>query len=351
MNKILTLLVLGFFFLTVSAQDGSVENKKFYFSLKAGYTIPAAKSTIGSPRSEVGNRLLVESEEGTYTFSEKNPFGSRGAGATVAGSFGYMISDHFGVEMEFSFIRTSRILDGRRDETTVVGTTTRNYFAEQFSYTNMLRVAPMLVVTGDRNKKFTPYAKFGILLPLAGKTIVEVNIQDETGELADQLLPILDPVLSNDLNGLRDSIPFVVPTESMIRAKTAGAFSVGFTAKMGCTYNVSSKWSLFGEMEFNMLTVKAKETRFTDFSSRVSNEGLVFLAEQVLGREIQSEFGFNDLPEILKVTEYQNEVTQDSNGSYDVNSPNFDRNAAYDQVTFRDNYNSFGLMIGCRYHF
>ena len=350
MNKYFALFLSSFMLFSLQAQDENV-TKNFYFSLKAGYTIPASKGTIGSPRSEVGNRIVLESTEGDYEFSQKNPFGSRGAGATVAGSFGYMISDHFGVEMEFSFLRSSKILDAKRDETSVVNTNVRNYYAEQYSYTNMFRVAPMLVVTGDRNKKFTPYAKFGVLLPLAGKTIVEVNINDETGELADQLLPILNEELSNDLDGLRDSIPFVVPTESFIKAKTAGAFSVGFTAKMGCTYNISPKWSLIGEMEFNMLSIKAKETTFTDFSSKVSNEGLVFLAEQVLGKEIQSEYGYYDIPEILRVAEYQNEITEDSNASYDINSPNFNKNAAYDQLTFRDNYNSFGFMIGCKYNF
>ena len=145
-----------------------------------------------------------------------------------------MFNNNFGIEMEFSFLRSAKILDGSRDETSIINTVERNYFAEQYSYTNMFRAAPLLVVSGNPNKKFVPYAKFGVLLPLAGKTIVEVTINDETGELADQLLPILNKELSDKLNGLRDSIPFVIPTESFIKAKTAGAFSVGFTAKMGC---------------------------------------------------------------------------------------------------------------------
>ena len=253
--------------------------------------------------------------------------------------------------MEFSFLRSTKILDASRDETSVINGVVRNYFAEQHSYTNMFRAAPLLVVSGNPEKKFVPYAKFGVLLPLAGKTIVEVNINDETGELADQLLPILDQDLSDKLNGIRDSIPFVIPTESYIKAKTSGAFSVGFTAKMGCNYNINDRWALFGEMEMNMLSIKSNETEFVDFSSKVSNEGLVFLAEQLLGESIQSEFSYYDLPEILRLTQYQNEITETSNNSYDVNAPNFDRNSPYNQVNFRDNYNSFGLMLGFRYKF
>lgn len=351
MRILYTALVVMLFVLCVQAQDDDKSHKGLYFGFKAGYTIPVAKSTIGSPRSEVGDRILVSSTVGTYDFSEKNPFGSRGAGAQVAGSVGYMFNNNFGIEMEFSFLRSARILDGSRDETSLINGVERNYFAEQHSYTNMFRAAPLLVVSGNPGKKFVPYAKFGVLLPLAGKTIVEVNIKDETGELADELLPILNRDLSDKLNGIRDSIPFVIPTESFIKAKTAGAFSLGFTAKMGCSFNVSERWSIFGEVEMNMLTIKAKETEFVEFSSNVSNDGLIFLAEQLLGESIQSEYGYSDLPEILRVTAYENEITETSNGSYDVNSPSFDKNSPYNQVTFRDNYNSFGIMIGFRYKF
>jgi len=351
MKKLYTFLILFMIGFTSHAQDDNKSHKGLYFGFKTGYTIPVAKSTIGSPRTEVGNRILVSSNTGTYSYSEKNPFGTRGAGVQVAGSIGYMFNNNFGIEMEFSFLRSARILDGSRDETSLINTVERNYFAEQYSYTNMFRAAPMLVVSGNPSKKFVPYAKFGLILPLAGKTIVEVTINDETGELADLLLPILNRDLSDKLNGMRDFIPFVIPTESFIKAKTAGVFSLGFTARMGCSYNINDKWSIFGEMEMTMLTVKAKETEFVEFSSRVSNDALVILAELLLQESIQSEFGYNDLPEILRLTSYANELTQASNGSYDVNAVGFDRNSAYNQVTFRDNYNSFGLMLGFKYKF
>jgi hypothetical protein len=333
----------------VQAQEDFKSHKGLYFGFKAGYTIPVAKSTIGSPRSEVGDRLLMSSTDGDYQLSEQNPFGSRGAGGQIAASLGYMFNNNFGMEMEFSFLRTTRILDASRNETTVVNGIVQNYFAEQYSYTNMFRALPMLVVSGNQNKKFVPYAKFGVLLPLVGKTIVEVNVRDETGEIANRLLPILNPVLSNSLDSILSEL--VIPTESFIRAKTSGAFSIGFAARMGCNFNINERWALFGEMEMNMLTIKAKETEFIDFSSSVSNEGLVFLAEQLLEREIQSTFGFYDLPEIIRLTTYQDEITQASNSSYDVNSPNFDSDSAFNQVNFRDNANSFGLMLGFRYKF
>lgn len=329
----------------LSAQDTET-NKGLYFGLKAGYSIPVAKSTVGSPRPEVGNRILISSDTPSSTYSEKNPFGTRGAGTTVAGSIGYMFSDNFGIEMEFSFLRSAKILDASRNETqTDSSGISRVYASEQHSYTNMFRAAPMLVVSGNPDKKFVPYAKFGILLPLAGKTIVEVNIDDETGQTANELLPVLNTELADSIASKGLSIP--IPTTSHIKAKTAGAFSLGFTAKMGGAYNINDRWSVFGELEMNMLTIKAKETEFVEFSAEVP-EALAILAESLLEIDnIQYEYGYYDLPEILRLTTYEDEITETSNSTYSAAR----KNEPYQQLTFRDNYNSFGLMLGVRYKF
>lgn len=341
-GRSLFLIVFLFFSLYSFSQEDSNQFDKFSFSIKGGYTFPVSKSTVGSPKFEVGNRLLVSNENGEYQFSEKNPFGTRGAGYQIAGSFMYKFSTHFGIEMEFSFLRSSKILDAKRDETDIEN---KNYFAEQHSYTNMLRAAPMLVVTGDPTKKFTPYAKFGILLPLAGKTIVEVNINDQTGEMVDNLMPLLNKEVADSLEA--KGLDIGIPSTSYIKAKTAGSFSLGFASRIGCMYNINDKWSLFGEMEMNMLTIKAKETKFVDFSAVVP-EDIAILAQTLLEIDnIQNEYGIYDIPEILRLTVYQNEITEESNTEY-----NFARkDEPLEQVTFRDNYNSFGFMLGFTYRF
>lgn len=340
---ILLLCVLGNY---IVAQNINT-SKGIYFGLKTGYTIAVAKSTIGSPRSEVGNRIIFSSNEGGFSYSEKNPFGSRGAGIIIAGSVGYMFSENFGLEMELSFLRGTQILDASRNESLLdtIGNSTRRYFSEQFSYTNMLRASPMLVVSGDPSKKFIPYAKFGVLLPLAGKTIIEVNINDETGELAKDLLPVLNTELADSIASKGLNIP--ITTTSNIKAKTSGVFSLGFTAKFGGAYKVNNKWLIFGELEMNMLSVKSKETEFVDFYAEVP-EALVLLAESFLEIDnIQNVYGFEDLPEILRLTIYEDEITESSNSTYTSER----KNEPFQQLTFRDNYNSFGLLLGIRYMF
>jgi len=340
MKKIILPIVAMLFVFTIDAQTD--ENfTKFYFGLNTGYTMPVANSTVGSPRSEVGMSILnFNLDEGTY--SEENPFGSRGAGYTVSANFGYLFTENFGVEMEFSFLRSSRILDASRNETNTSG---NNYFAEQHSYTNMFRAAPMLVVQGNPNKKFTPYAKFGILLPLMGKTVVEVDIHDEIGELASNLLPVLNEDLYNELVaiGLADA---PIPSESYIKAKTSGSFSVGFASRIGCNYNINDKWSINAELQMNMLTIKAHETEFVDFES-VVDENIIAFSESILGHEVQGTYTMDDIPEILKLTVYQDEITETSNTTYDPAR----KDEAFDQLTFRDSYNSFGLTVGFKYNF
>jgi hypothetical protein len=329
----------------------SSKKEKFYINFKGGFSIPASKSTIGSPREEIGREVsFIRGTNGNNITEQSvtNPFGSRGAGVTIAASFGYMFNENFGVEMELSFLRSTRILNASRD----IDTTGLRFYAEHTSYTTMYRAAPMLVVMGNKNMKVRPYAKFGLLLPFAGATHSSLNYEDNTGILSERLLPILNENLYQNFLNLQDSlgIKLPIPTRSNIDAQTLGSFSLGFASRFGAEIKLNDKLSIFGEMEVNMLTIKAKKTIVKSFNSRVSDPALVSLAESFLG-EFKSEYTLSDLPEIVKITNYVNEITERSNYSYDINSPSFNRNTPYEQLTFRDNYNSFGILVGIKYSF
>ena len=97
----------------------------------------------------------------------------------------------------------------------------------------------------------------------------------------------------------------------------------------------------------NMLTVKTKETEFTDFYAEVPEE-LTIVAETILEIDnIQNIYDFDDIPEILRLTIYEDELTESSNSTY----TSARKNEPYQQLTFRENYNSFGLLLGIRYTF
>jgi hypothetical protein len=353
-NFLFLLFLLPFLLL---AQDDveTTTYKKFYMNVKAGFSIPASKSTIGSPREEIGKEIsFIRGSNGNISEqSITNPFNSRGAGATFAASFGYMMHENFGIEMELSFLRSTEILNASRD----IDTTGQRFFAEHTSHTKMLRLSPMLVVTGSSNMKVRPYAKFGIILPFAGGTFSSLTFDDKTGALSENLLPIINPDAYQSLNEIREENEIyrnlIIPTKSSANATTLGQFSVGFATRFGAEFKLNDKLALFGELEVNMLTIKAKKTTITKFKSEISDAQLIALAqsEQFFGPDFQYIYTLDDLPEIIRITNYVNEITENSNYSYDTNSPNFNKNKGYDQLTFRDNYNSFGILVGLKYSF
>lgn len=343
------------FFFNFAQSIKEEKDNKFYATFKTGFSIPVSKNTIGSPRAEIGREVaFIKGENGVITEqSITNPLNSRGAGFTIGGAFGYMIHENFGVEMDVSYLRSTEILNASRD----IDTTGRRFFAEHKSHTKMLRVAPMLVVAGNKNMKIRPYAKFGILLPIAGGTFTTINFDDKTGQLAENLLPIISPETYEGLENIRNSnaafASLVIPTESSIKATTLGQFSVGFATRFGAEYNINKKLSLFAEVEVNMLTIKAKKTVLKEFKSQISEPVIISIAQQeeFFGPDFQYIYTLEDLPEIIRVTNYVNEVTENSNSSYNTNYQNFNKSKPYDQLTFRDNYNSFGLMLGVKYSF
>jgi hypothetical protein len=325
------------------AQESTFWNKSA-ISFKTGFTIPAASTTVGSPREEVGNEFLRINKNGE--FSQKSSTGSRGAGYSFSGSFSYMFNDNFGVDVELSYLRSSNINDAFIDIDTsnVEG---KRYFAEQTSFTKMFRIAPMIVVQGNKEKKFQPYAKFGLLMPLFGATYINMYIDDETGLQAYRLLPVINP---GDIEIMEQNFGIFppIPTESTVEAKTLGAFSLGFASRFGVNMKVGEKISVFAELESNMLSVKAKNTEVTKFRTEVSNKELADFANSI---GITTVYNTEDIPNIIINTNYVDEVNQNSNRSFDTNAANFDKNKPLEQKSFRDNYNSFGLFVGVKYSF
>ena len=351
MNK-LKLIILTFLFLPQInfAQESLNSNSKFYISTKVGYTLPAASTTVGSPREEVGREFLYIRNNGNdiNEFSQQSSTGSRGAGFTTAFSLGYMFNKNIGVEMEISYLRSTTREDARLDVDTSQNQDTR-YFAEQYSYTSMFRLAPMLVIQADGNSKFQPYAKLGILMPFAGSTNIKLSIDDQTGARAMDLLPVINPDSEERMiEQIGVAVPIPAPTASEIEAKTYGALSIGFASRVGANYQINDKWKIFGELEVNLLSIKADRTVFTSFESRITSQEFIDAANAF---GLNTSYTIDDIPEIIRVTQYVDEVTQNSNSTFDTKSPSYDRDKPLERKNFRDNYSSWGFFLGIKYAF
>ncbi len=341
--KKITLLLLISSFLTLSAQE-VIQSDKHIVSFRFGYSIPVSSSQIGSPRSEIGKTFKETLPDGTI-ISEKNSYGSRGAGINLSLGYDYMITENISVGIDFSYLHTLGITDAyhiiknNKDEIL--------YDAKQTSYTSMFRATPMVGVYANKNLLIRPYAKFGLLIPFAGATYAKLDIIDETGMAFEGLMPVIDPELYNEVVAIRLStgLDVPIPTESHIEASTLGAFSLGFDARLGAEYNILDHLNIFAELNMQMLTIKSNKTTITKFTSG-TDENTKGLAK-LLGLEVK-DYNLEDIPEFLRVTQYVEEINTESNT---LSSSNYNRDAESNQLNFRNNYNGFGFILGVKYGF
>lgn len=196
MKKTLLLVVVAALAMNVNAQ--------FYAGLGLGYGLGADKQVVGS-------------EYGATT--EKNIYGSYGQGFNAALKLGYMFSDNLGVELGTSYLIGSTL--------TRVKTPTLNMEAKSSN----LRLAPQLVAKLDNGL----YSRFGFIVPVIGKTVIDLK--------------------DTDFSGLG------VTQEATVEAK--GAFSLGFIGAVGYGYALSESMDLFCELEYIGLEIKAKESKIT----------------------------------------------------------------------------------------
>lgn len=348
MKKINVLVFSMLLAFGANAQENAEEvvipkSDKHIVSFRFGYSIPVSKSQIGSPRAEIGNTYLEKKPNGTIV-SEKNSYGSRGAGFNISLAYEYMITQNISVGMDFVYLHTLGINDAF---TLVQAGSNRPYYANQDSYTSMFRATPMVGIYANENLLIRPYAKFGLIIPLAGATYADLTIEDETGDVFNNLMPIIDKDLYDEIKAEEVKLgrEIDVPTNSYIEAKTSGAFSLGFDARLGAEYKIMDHLNVFFEMNMQMLTIKAHQTTITKFESGTTEEFAALGA--AIGIDVK-DYTLEDIPEYLRVTTYVNEINEDSNVH---GGSSYDRDKSADQLGFRDNYNAFGFMIGIKYGF
>lgn len=366
MKRIIIILIALIFIGNINAQVKELKNKrdKHIVSFRFGYSIPVSTGKIGSPQIEVGNNFSDIIQNGNDLVStEKNNYNSRGAGLNFSLSYEYMITSNISVGMDFSYLHTFKSLDAyssiKKTNDDLV------YYASQESETSMLRATPLIGIYANENLLIRPYVKFGLLIPLAGRTKASLIIEDNTSTSFDNLMPLIDQSVYDEISETLNPFPILfpisipIPTKTQIEANSYGSFSIGFDARIGAQYKLADYLNLFVELNFQMLSVKTKETKITKFHSTVTNEDLVSIAES---RGIQTVFTVDDIPEILKNTHYLDILSSENNSSFDnaiidalldKSDANYKglRDKASEKLNFKDNYNAFGFIIGIKYAF
>ena len=195
----------------------------FYGELSVGYG-------MGNPSEVLGQTYV----SGLGTYSSENNYGTIGQGLNITLTPGFMITEHFGIDLGISyFMGAKKIMDDQTNSTNA------NEFYKSTAQSNQLRLIPGLIVSTGVTNKVSGYAKVGLVAPVMGVTKGEVN------------------------NGY-----MVGPNAVTIVAKreVKGALSVGFKAALGINYNLSETISLFGEIQSISLFIKQKSSKFTEFS-------------------------------------------------------------------------------------
>lgn len=325
MRSLIVLWVMIVSVYVTNAQNNDSLNK-FFVVGGVGWGIPVSNTTVGSPLDQIGSLIIQQNPD---NLKIERPLNTRGGGFKSQLSFGYWFNKYIGLELGLNYMRSMEILDAEIEEEDINGFI---YYGKQNSWSTILSINPSVRIIGDRTRRVAPYARFGLLLPVVGHTYASISLQDETGELAREIIP----VINEELEGVVNSLDF--ESRSEFTAKTRGRFSVGFSAAAGVQVKLNQSLSVLGEIGFDMLTIKARDTKIQSFFAG-DEEGAVI------------SFTEDDIPTIIETTEYVDAITETSNDTFDTNAPRYNRDDPREALGFRSSYNNAYLNIGILYSF
>lgn len=268
----------------------------------AGFNV--SKDAFGIPS--------VEKDSNNIIIKQNTVFGSFGHGARFSVAGGYMITPYFGVELEMYYF-----LGFKQDYGSTKGPVGDQYNRTGFSY--QLRATPSLIVQAPLGK-FQPYARFGVLIPLWGKTIIEENWNYSNGNSKEK---------QTDIDG---------------------KFSVGFESSIGLQYNITDNLGIYVQATYTGLRIKSDKavvskdmTTNKDGSKKNNLENAKAMLTQIQFQDVLTEE--SNTSSILAVTgqipediiiKIKNKIDQDK----PLNLP-----------TQTSTFNSLSFSIGIKYTF
>ncbi len=277
------------------------------------YIRAGAGAGFGVTKDAFAIPALTRNDQGIVV-SQRTIFGSFGQGTRFALAGGYMITPNFGVELEFYYFNGFKQEYGSELQSN--GT---NYIRTGYSY--QVRATPSLVVQAETGK-FKPYARFGVLLPLMGQTIIEENWTYANQKSREK------------------------------QTNVDGKFSVGLESSMGVVYSLTENLGIYIEATFTGLRIKSdkaevvKDVDIDTDGSQIRNNienAQAFLTNIRFQDEMTLEsnyLGFlsNQLPAGIVV-------------NIDPPLANFDYDKPLDLPTQTSNFAALSLSLGVKYTF
>ncbi|WP_276480324.1 outer membrane beta-barrel protein [Paraflavitalea pollutisoli] len=309
------------------AQDGS--GSKFYLKAAGGYFFSVSNGQFPNvgpyPPHDVSAAVNPTTGVST-TLRDKVLTGSYGQGVRGGLSIGYNINKYFAVEGTFNYYHSKKNLM-TRNVSTIQGTSTVVGSIESNGHVNAVDFAPSLVLSPGYTK-LNPYMRFGVVVPLWGRLIIE------TDATRTSAVPNQPPVVVAQT---------VIHREEEIKPYP----TIGFQGAIGATYALNSRFDLFVEAEYRNVPVKSHSKEITTY-----NEVTKFV-NTANGQEVapQRTRGLNDLNVAERNTDYVTTIDQNSNtptGTSGTTTNYKDNNKpANDFISFI-NIGGLGVNLGVR---
>jgi hypothetical protein len=306
----------------ITASVSSVSVAQMYLGVHSGYNVSTSNSVLGT--STTGG-------SGTSNTVE-NIYGTNGGSSNFGLNAGYMFSEHFGFDLGATYVIgasqvISKSTDANTSTLTPVGTLPSKTTETRTVSGSQLRVIPSLVVSAG-GEGIRPYARFGVVIPVSGATIVDVN-----------------NVTTIDVAAIGKPV-----TTTVVKSKSEGQFALGFNTAVGMNIGLNSKMTLFAELSLTTLSIKAKSAVYTDYTSTTVS------AASTTTKNL------SDLKTSASQTNFVDKLDASSNNAaynptvYGATLPltrvsGFDDSKPTDELAPTANYNNIGLNIGIRYKF
>lgn len=270
-------------YLTQAQNDIPINDSNFYIRVSTGYSFESGKTEFNNadPNGLTGimqSTDITVSADGSNV-NVKSLNGTVGAGIKVNVTGGYMFNPFIGAEMGISYFHGDKTMIGRLRSPQVT--------SEENTYLRGFDVAPGLILTPNF-KKVNPYARMGLIVPIAGDLTIET--------------------VARQKNGGGQGTDILVQAKSEVKSK----FSVGYFGAIGLNYPVNNNLSIFGEVEIKNLSIKSKSAEIIEYSTTAITDGQ---SQLVPGQQLA------DLPVYEKQFEFSDDFNQSTTAQPNQDAP------------------------------
>ncbi len=211
----------------VQAQEESTSESGVIVRIGVGYGMPVATDILGLG---IYNRDIDTDGDGTadgVDVTTANMYGSYGGGLSASVDIGYQLNRHFGVLLGAEYLSGSEVTVEEVVNYDMAGV--QAGFDRSVAYTTQVKLKPALMVSAG-TKKINPFAKVGLLIPVAGATYGTRESNDPS--IVSSLITVFYPNA----------------TSFIAESTTRGAFGIGYEGTIGANFELNDKLAVFGEV-------------------------------------------------------------------------------------------------------